>query len=104
MGATGAGRGGMGAKQGNRDAGNATVVLEVGGLEWASEKSVVERVLAGRPGVRAVAANPGAQGATVSFDSTGTSVAELGRWVEECGSHCAGQSVPAHVCDPMAEP
>ena len=24
--------------------------------------------------------------------------------MEECGYHCAGQSVPGHVCDPMAEP
>jgi Cu2+-exporting ATPase len=29
------------------------------------------------------------------------SVAELRRWVEECGYHCAGQSVPGHVCDPL---
>jgi hypothetical protein len=24
--------------------------------------------------------------------------------VEECGYHGAGQSVPSHICDPMAEP
>ncbi|MEX0674940.1 MAG: copper-translocating P-type ATPase, partial [Gaiellaceae bacterium] len=24
------------------------------------------------------------------------------RWVEECGFHCEGRSVPGHVCDPMA--
>ncbi|HXG76035.1 MAG TPA: copper-translocating P-type ATPase, partial [Gaiellaceae bacterium] len=24
------------------------------------------------------------------------------RWVEECGYHCAGRSVPGHVCDPLA--
>jgi hypothetical protein len=23
--------------------------------------------------------------------------------VEECGYHCAGQSAPGHMCDPMAE-
>ena len=44
------------------------------------------------------------QTATVTFDTARTSVAELRRWVEECGYHCAGQSVPSHVCDPMAEP
>jgi len=44
------------------------------------------------------------QTATVTFDTAQTSVAELRRWVEECGYHCAGQSVPSHVCDPMAEP
>jgi copper chaperone CopZ len=63
------------------------------GWAWASEKAVVERVLSHSPGVRAVEANPVSQTATVAFDSTQTSVAELRRWVEECGYHCAGQSV-----------
>src|SRR5262245_3202866 len=81
-----------------------TVVLDVRGLRWASEKSVVETVLGRRPGVRQVEANPVAQTATVVFDPSRTSLAELRRWVEECGFHCAGQSVPAHLCDPMAEP
>src|SRR5215468_8068219 len=82
----------------------ATTVLEVGGLNWASEKAVVEQVLGRRPGVQLVEANPVSQTATVTFDTAQTSVAELRRWIEECGYHCAGQSVPAHICDPMAEP
>src|SRR5699024_2842716 len=64
----------------------------------------VERVLGARTGVVAVEANPVAQTATVTFDTTRTSLADLQRWVEDCGYHCAGQSVPGHVCDPMAEP
>ncbi len=82
----------------------ATTVLHVGGLNWASEKAVVERGLGRRPGVRLMEANPVSQTATVTFDTAKTSVAGLRRWVEECGYHCAGQSVPCHVCDPMAEP
>ncbi len=81
----------------------ATAVLHVGNLHYASEKAVVERVLGRRPGVREVEANPVAQTATVSFDPALTSVEELARWVEECGYHCAGRSVPGHVCDPLAE-
>jgi P-type Cu2+ transporter len=83
--------------------GSATVVLHVGGLRFATEKAVVERVLGRRPGVISVSANPLAQTATVTFDPDRTSVAELRRWVEECGYHCAGQSVPDHICDAMAE-
>ncbi len=79
-----------------------SVVLHVGGLQYASEKAVVERRLAGRPGVLGVDANPVAQTATVSFDPRVTSVDDLQRWVEECGYHCAGQSVPGHLCDPLA--
>jgi Cu2+-exporting ATPase len=79
-------------------------VLDVRGLNWASEKHVVEAVLGRQPGVLAVEANPVAQTATVTYDPRVTSLVELRRWVTECGYHCAGQSVPAHVCDPMVEP
>ncbi|MFR9732042.1 heavy metal translocating P-type ATPase [Saccharopolyspora sp. MS10] len=81
-----------------------TAVLDVRGLLWASEQNVVAARLGRAPGVRAVEVNPVAQTATVVFDSARTSVAELRRWVRECGYHCAGQSVPSHVCDPMREP
>jgi len=81
-----------------------TTVLHVGGLLYASEKARVERALSARPGVLSVEANPVAQTATVTFEPAETSIAELQAWVEECGYHCAGQSVPGHICDPMAEP
>jgi Cu2+-exporting ATPase len=87
----------------NGDSRTATTVLHVGGLHYASEKAVVERVLGGRPGVVAVEANPVAQTATITFDPEATSIEELARWVQECGYHCAGRSVPGHVCDPFAE-
>jgi P-type Cu2+ transporter len=80
-----------------------TTVLHVGGLHYASEKAVVENALGHQPGVVTVEANPVAQTATVTFDPEQTSVEDLRRWVEECGFHCEGQSVPGHVCDPMAE-
>ena len=80
-----------------------TVVLHTGGLHYASEKAVVESVLSRRPGVAEVDANPVAQTATVSFDPARTDIDELRTWVEECGLHCAGQSVPGHICDPLAE-
>jgi Cu2+-exporting ATPase len=83
--------------------GSATAVLHVGGLHYASEKAVVERVLANRPGVQRVQANPVAQTATVAFDPGTTSVEALRQWVEECGYHCAGRSVPGHMCDPLAQ-
>jgi P-type Cu2+ transporter len=80
-----------------------SAVLHVGALHYASEKAVVERVLGRLPGVFAVEANPVAQTANVTFDPAQTSVQELARWVEECGYHCAGRSVPGHVCDPLAQ-
>jgi P-type Cu2+ transporter len=80
-----------------------TAVLHVGGLHYASEKAVVERVLMHRHGVASVEANPVAQTATVEYDPGATSVEELQRWIEDCGYHCAGRSVPGHCCDPLAE-
>jgi Cu2+-exporting ATPase len=77
-----------------------TTVLHVGGLQYASEKAVVERKLGAQRGVAAVDANPVAQTATVAYDPSLTDVAALRRWVEECGFHCAGRSVPRHICDP----
>jgi P-type Cu2+ transporter len=82
----------------------ATTVLEVSGVQWMTEKNVAEAVLSRRPGVLAVEANPVAQTATVTYDPDQTSVAELAGWVRDCGYHCAGQSVPNHICDPLAEP
>ena len=80
-----------------------TIVLDTRGLNWATEKNLVEAVLGRRPGVVEVEANPVAQSANVVYDPGRTSVVELRDWVEECGLHCAGQSVPNHICDPMLD-
>lgn len=81
-----------------------SVVLEISGVQWASSKAVAEATLLRRPGVIRVEANPVSQTANVSYDPHATTLAELRGWVEDCGFHCAGQSVPGHICDPMAEP
>ena len=75
-----------------------TAVLDVRGMLRASENHVVEAALARRPGVAHVEANPVAQTANVTYDPSVTSLVELRRWVQDCGFHCAGQSVPNHIC------
>jgi len=69
----------------------------------ASEKAVVEGAIGRRRGVIDVEANPVAQAATITYDPAETSVEELTHWVNECGMHCEGQSVPEHICNPMME-
>ena len=81
-----------------------TVVLHVGGQDFATESGVVERGLRAHRGVLEVVANPVAQTATVTYDSDVTSIAELRRWLEQCGFHCAGRSVPGHLCEAPADP
>jgi Cu2+-exporting ATPase len=88
---------------GHHNGGEQTAVLEVFGVQWASEKARVEAVLGRRPGVRSVEANPVAQTANVTYDPERTSIRELTAWIRDCGYHCAGRSVPDHVCDPLAE-
>ena len=80
------------------------MVLDARPMLRGSEKAVVEARLLRRPGVLEVEANPVAQTANVTYDPSLTSLEELRRWLEECGLHCAGQSVPGHLCDPLEEP
>ncbi|WP_308284527.1 heavy metal translocating P-type ATPase [Pseudonocardia oceani] len=77
-----------------------SVVLELDGLQWATETNAVEAVLGRRPGVIGVEANAVGQTATVTFDSATTTVEDLAGWVRDCGYHCAGESVPDHLCAP----
>jgi len=81
-----------------------TAVLDVRPILRASEQAIVERVLGRQAGVGRVDVNAVAQTATVSYDEARTSVKQLREAVEACGYHCAGQSVPLHICDPAAEP
>ena len=80
------------------------VIMDTRGLQWASSKARIEAVVASRPGVLSVDANAVAQTASVTFDPARTSMQALVGWIRECGYHCAGQSVPDHICDPMEEP
>ena len=80
-----------------------TTVLHVGGQHWATSQRAIEQALLRRPGVQAVEANAANQTASVTFDPQATSVSELAGWVHDCGYHCAGRSVPSHVCEPMEE-
>ncbi len=79
-------------------------VLDVRPILRASEQAVVSRVLGALDGVESVDVNPVAQTAAVRFDASRTSLADLRSTIDDCGYHCAGQSVPNHLCDPAAEP
>jgi len=78
-----------------------TEVLDLGGLRYASQKNVVEAVLGRRPGVVEVEANPASLTATVTFDTAAVTLEDLQAWISDCGFHCAGYSVPDHICDPL---
>lgn len=79
-------------------------VLDVRPILRASESAVVSRVVGAVDGVESVDVNPVAQTAAVRYDGDRVSLADLRKVVDDCGYHCAGQSVPNHLCDPAAEP
>lgn len=81
---------------------SATRTLDASGVQWASSKAVAEKVLRQRPGVMDVSVNPISQTATVTYDTAVTDVGELAQWIRDCGLHCAGESLPDHLCDAMA--
>jgi Cu2+-exporting ATPase len=78
-----------------------TVVLETLCCYRGSEKAVIEAELGRVAGVLAVDANPVAQTATVTYDSSRADVLELRDAVRACGYQCDGLSVPRHLCDPL---
>jgi len=81
-----------------------TVVLDVAGLHWATSAAAAQARLLRRPGVTSVEANAANQTATVTYDPQTTSVADLSKWLCDCGFDCSGRCVPDHMCDPMSEP
>lgn len=81
-----------------------TRTLDASSVQWASSKAVAEKLLRVRPGVTEVDVNPASQTATITFDPDITDVAHLSTWIEDCGLHCAGESLPEHLCPAAASP
>ena len=77
-----------------------TAVLEVSGVQWATEKNVAEAVLSRRPGVLGVDANPVAQTATVTYDPERTSVAEPEALLPASVARCRASLRSNATCSP----
>ena len=77
-----------------------TSTLEVGELVSTLSASGVSKQLSTLPGVHHADVNYVAGSATVHFDESQTTVARIRQRVIDCGYHCRGELVPAHICDP----
>jgi Cu2+-exporting ATPase len=75
-----------------------TATVEVGGLLQVLDGELVARQLAGLPGVHSANVNYVSGSATLSFDAERTSLADIEERIRECGYHCGGEVLPAHVC------
>ncbi|CAN5444999.1 heavy metal translocating P-type ATPase [soil metagenome] len=78
-----------------------TSTVEVGELVSTLSAAGVERQLSTLAGVHHVDVNYVAGSATVHYDETQTSLQAIGQRIIDCGYHCRGELVPAHVCGPV---
>jgi Cu2+-exporting ATPase len=77
-----------------------TSTVEVGNLVSSLSAAGVQRQIAALPGVHHVDVNYVAGSATVHYDETKASLEDIRRRIVECGYHCHGEMLPAHVCPP----
>lgn len=80
------------------------VVLCVHGMLCVGDAQGVEKRLHQHPGIHHVEANYLNCTATVHFDESVISLADIKELVGECGYQCSGESVPEYVCKPVDPP
>ena len=76
-----------------------TSTVEVGELISTLSAAGVSRQLATLPGVHHAEVNYVAGSATVHYDEAKITLDAIRQRVVDCGYHCRGELVPAHVCD-----
>ena len=80
-----------------------SAVLNVGGMQFASEQTKVAVYLEKQLGVASVEVNPVSQTATITYNSQQIGVDQLQELVAECGYHCSGEALPRHLCAPATQ-
>ncbi len=81
-----------------------TITLEVGDLFSVLSAQGIEKQLMRLTGVTQASVNPASGMATVSFEPSKTTLAEIMSAIEACGHHCAGESLPRHLGDARPAP
>ena len=76
-----------------------TSTVEVGELVSSLSAAGVSRQLLALPGVHYADVNYVAGSATVQYDESRITLEAIRQRVIDCGYHCSGELVPAHVCD-----
>jgi len=76
------------------------VVLEAGGLLRGSSAPALDTFLKRQPGIHRAESNSLSGTVTVAYDESLISQAKIEGLIEECGLHCRGEVVPAHLCAP----
>ncbi|CAG0967025.1 H+-transporting ATPase [Planctomycetaceae bacterium] len=80
-----------------------TTVINLEGIESVLSPAGVEKQLCTHPGIHKVETNFMTGTATVYHDESVT-LADIKRYVAECGYGCSGEYLPEHVCQPGDPP
>jgi Cu2+-exporting ATPase len=79
-------------------------ILQIDGWMSCLDARGIEKKLMVQRGVHHVAANFMSGTATVHYDESQVSLADLKKLVTECGCDCAGESVPDYIVKPSDPP
>jgi Cu2+-exporting ATPase len=74
--------------------------VQIDGMMSIFHDAGVEKQIKRRDGVVRVDANFLSGTATIVYDETRIAPDDIKRFIAECGYHCRGEVVPAHVCEP----
>lgn len=74
-----------------------TAVLNIDGMMSVCDGLGVEKRLLTRPGILGVEANFLSGTATVRYDESKVTLADVKRMIAECSYHCSGEQVPLHI-------
>jgi Cu2+-exporting ATPase len=77
-----------------------TATFDVGGMLSMLDYQGIEKQIGRMAGVRRVTASIASGSATVEYDEAVTNAEALKAKINECGFHCAGEVLPAHICEP----
>ncbi len=79
-------------------------ILQIDGWMSCLDARGIEKKLMAQRGVHRVEANFMSATATVHYDESQVTLADLKKLVSECGCDCAGESVPEHIVKPSDPP
>ncbi len=77
-----------------------TKSFEIPGLFGALDHLAIEKRLRRLDGVAAVSINAASTTASIAYDESVTTPEHIMHAVRECGFHCTGIALPAHICAP----
>ena len=77
-----------------------TKTLAIDGIFGALDHLSIKKRLSRLPGVTHIDVNAASTSATITYDETATDAADLMKAIQDCGFHCRGEALPAHICAP----